>query len=91
MLTLLSPAKSLDLTSRLPTRKHSDARLLDESARLIDVMLTKSPEEIGALMSISDDLASLNAQRQVQILLLALEFKDIQFLPARSAGDVGCP
>lgn len=37
------------------------------------------------------DQASLNAQRQVQILLLALEFKDIQFLPARSAGDVGCP
>jgi len=63
MLILLSPAKSLDLTSPLPTRKHSDARLLAESQRLIDVLVTKSPDEVGALMSISDDLASLNAQR----------------------------
>ena len=35
--------------------------------------------------------AQLNAQRQVQILLLALEFREINFLPARSSGDVGCP
>ena len=35
--------------------------------------------------------AALNAQRQVQILLLALEFREIDFLSARSASDVGCP
>lgn len=32
-----------------------------------------------------------NAQRQVQILLLALEFREINFLPARSGSDAGCP
>jgi hypothetical protein len=35
--------------------------------------------------------AELNAQRQVQILLLALEFREINFLPSRSGGAVGCP
>lgn len=35
--------------------------------------------------------AELNAQRQVQILLLALEFREIEFLPARTGSDVGCP
>jgi hypothetical protein len=35
--------------------------------------------------------ADLNAQRQVQILLLALDFRDVNFLPARAAEDTGCP
>jgi hypothetical protein len=37
------------------------------------------------------DQAELNARRQVQILLLALDFREINFLPARTGGDVGCP
>jgi hypothetical protein len=37
------------------------------------------------------DQAELNAQRQVQILLLALDFREISFQPARTGGDVGCP
>ncbi|MFZ1412836.1 MAG: peroxide stress protein YaaA [Micropruina sp.] len=63
MLVLLSPAKSLDYASTLPTRKHSEPRLLDEAAQLIAVMRTKSLAEIAALMDISDELAALNAQR----------------------------
>ena len=63
MLALLSPAKTLDLESALPTRKHTQPRLLDESRRLIDVMVTRSPDEIASLMDISDDLAELNARR----------------------------
>lgn len=63
MLVLLSPAKSLDFESPLPTRKHSEPRLLDESERLIEVMRGKSASEIAGLMHISDDLAALNAQR----------------------------
>lgn len=35
--------------------------------------------------------ATLNAQRQVQILLLALEFREIEFLAPRTGSDVGCP
>ena len=35
--------------------------------------------------------ANLNAQRQVQILLLALEFREISFVPSQATGDTGCP
>lgn len=63
MLTVISPAKSLDLTSELPTRTHTQPRLVAESAGLIEVLRTKSPEEIADLMRISDDLATLNVTR----------------------------
>lgn len=63
MLILLSPAKSLDYESKLATRKHSEPRLLAESAELVQVMRTKSVADIARLMHISDELAALNAQR----------------------------
>lgn len=63
MLTVLSPAKSLDYESKLPTRKHSEPRLLDESDQLIEVMRTKSVSDVASLMKISEDLAALNVQR----------------------------
>lgn len=63
MLTLLSPAKSLDLDSPLPTRKHSQPRMLQESEKLAGVMRAKSPEELSDLMGISAELAQLNAER----------------------------
>ena len=63
MLSLISPAKSLDLTSPVPDRDYSTPQLLDESAQLIDVMRTKSLSEVAGLMHLSDDLAALNVQR----------------------------
>lgn len=63
MLALLSPAKSLDFGTRVPTPRRSEPRLLDESAQLIEIMAAASPEEIKALMGVSDDLAHLNATR----------------------------
>lgn len=63
MLTVLSPAKSLDFESKLPTKKHSDARLLDGAEQLADQLAEMAPDEIGQLMSISDELAELNAER----------------------------
>lgn len=66
MLSVLSPAKSLDFESRLPTRKHSEPRLVGQSAGLIEVMRTKSPADIAKLMRISDELAHLNATRYLE-------------------------
>lgn len=66
MLILLSPAKSLDYESKLPTRKHTSPRLLDHSAELIDVMRQKSVDEIAGLMGISAELADLNARRYAE-------------------------
>jgi len=63
MLTVLSPAKSLDFESKLPTRKHSQPRLLDGAEILADQLAAVPPDEIGQLMSISDELAELNAER----------------------------
>lgn len=63
MIVLLSPAKSLDLDSALPTRKRSQPRLLDDAERLAEVMRDKSPGDLTELMGISEDLAALNAQR----------------------------
>lgn len=63
MISLLSPAKSLDYESELPTRKHSEPRMLARAEALIGVMRQKSPDEVAELMSISADLADLNVQR----------------------------
>ena len=63
MIVLLSPAKSLDLQTPLPTRKRSLPRLLEQSEQLVEVMQERSPDELSALMGISADLGALNAQR----------------------------
>ncbi len=63
MLLVVSPAKSLDYESPLPTKKYSVPEHLDRSAELVGVMAKKSPDELRQLMSISDSLAELNFMR----------------------------
>jgi cytoplasmic iron level regulating protein YaaA (DUF328/UPF0246 family) len=63
MLTVLSPAKSLDYESKLPTKKHSQPRLLEGAEALAEQLATFTQGEIGQLMSISGELAGLNAER----------------------------
>ncbi len=87
MLTVLSPAKSLDFDSKLPTKKHSQPRLLDGAEVLADQLAALTPGEIGQLMSISDELAGLNAER---FRAFALPFEPGRERPAvlAFAGDV---
>ena len=63
MLIVISPAKSLDYTSALPTEQHSQPRMLDDAASLVEVMRRKSPDDLIALMGISAKLAELNHER----------------------------
>ena len=63
MLTLLSPAKTLDFDTPPTTNKATDAMFLDQSAELIEVLRQYSPQELGALMTLSDKLSELNVQR----------------------------
>lgn len=63
MIALLSPAKSLDYESMLPTRKSSQPRMLDRAEELVEIMRIKTVDEVADLMSISDDLAALNITR----------------------------
>lgn len=63
MLSVLSPAKSLDYESKLATKKFSQPVLLDQAAALVAVMMTKSPADLQSMMGISNDLAELNVER----------------------------
>lgn len=63
MIIILSPSKTLDYASPLPTHKHTIPEFLDESVRLIKYLRAKTPEELSELMAISDNLAQINWQR----------------------------
>ena len=63
MLIVVSPAKSLDFDSKLPTKKHSEPLMLDHAEELVGVMAQKSPTEISKMMSVSEALGELNHER----------------------------
>ena len=63
MLFVLSPAKSLDYDSPAAAAAHSTPLFPDDSAELIALLKTQSPQQIAALMGISDKLALLNVGR----------------------------
>ncbi|QCR37227.1 peroxide stress protein YaaA [Nissabacter sp. SGAir0207] len=63
MLTIISPAKTLDYESPLATQRHTQPTLLDHSQQLIERCRTLTPAQIASLMGISDKLADLNVGR----------------------------
>ena len=63
MKIVISPAKSLDFESALPTQEFTTSRFLKESKSINKVIKQKSPKELSELMSISDKLGELNWQR----------------------------
>ena len=63
MLFLLSPAKSLDFAPVASEVPHTQPLFVKQSAALIDLLQTKSPQQIATLMSLSDTLAGLNVAR----------------------------
>ncbi|MGP9690028.1 peroxide stress protein YaaA [Psychrobacter sp. AOP22-C1-C5] len=66
MYFLLSPAKSLNETDAIPvnlSNHYSQPELIEHSQDLMKILKSKEPTDLQALMSISDDLAQLNAKR----------------------------
>ncbi|RKG37309.1 peroxide stress protein YaaA [Acinetobacter rongchengensis] len=63
MLALISPAKTLDYESTLPTDVHTLPRLLDQSQQLIDLSRKLSTSDIVSLMKVSEKIAHLNVER----------------------------
>ena len=63
MKIVISPAKSLDFETIVPTKIYSDAQFLDEADRINKVLKKKSPKVLSKLMSISPKLGELNWQR----------------------------
>ncbi len=63
MKLVLSPAKSLDLESKVPTEITSEACFLAEAERLNKLLKKKSARSLSKLMSISPALGQLNYER----------------------------
>lgn len=63
MKIVISPAKSLDFETKLPTALKSEATFLEEAERLNKIIKKKSARSLKKLMSISDSLAQQNYER----------------------------
>lgn len=63
MKIVISPAKSLDFESDLPTQKFTDAAFLEEAEQINAKLKKQSPKKLGELMKISEKLSELNWQR----------------------------
>ena len=63
MKMVISPAKSLNFESKLPTEQNSNPCFLAEADRINGLLKDKSPAELSQLMKISDKLGNLNWER----------------------------
>tara|TARA_A100000164_G_C21883213_1_gene761340 strand:- start:430 stop:1203 length:774 start_codon:yes stop_codon:yes gene_type:complete len=75
MLTVLSPAKKLSKKCSASTSIFTEPIFLDQSQELIKILKKKSPEDLQALMGISESLSKLNWER-FQSWKLPLNKKD---------------
>ncbi|MAA76688.1 MAG: hypothetical protein CML73_01460 [Rhodobiaceae bacterium] len=63
MLTVISPAKKLDYATPIDISGHTQPSLLEHSKELIEGLKTLTPQEVCALMGLSDKLGALNYER----------------------------
>jgi cytoplasmic iron level regulating protein YaaA (DUF328/UPF0246 family) len=63
MLTVISPAKTLDFDTPPSTRKATQPRFLERSAQLVEDARALSPADIRELMGVSEKIAELNHRR----------------------------
>lgn len=69
MLTVISPAKTLDFETPSQTTKSSEPEFKSRTKELVEVMRQKSAKDLTKLMGISPKLAELNAHRFEQFRL----------------------
>jgi cytoplasmic iron level regulating protein YaaA (DUF328/UPF0246 family) len=63
MLTVISPAKTLDFDTPPSVRKKTQPLFLERSAKLVEDARRLSPDDIERLMGVSENIAKLNHQR----------------------------
>ena len=63
MLSILSPAKTLDYETAPTTKKSTQPLFVEQSASLIETARELDPEDIQALMGVSEKIAALNHER----------------------------
>lgn len=66
MLSVISPAKTLDFDTAPVTERHTSPVFLADSRRLVDELRELAPHQLSSLMSISDKLGELNFDRYQQ-------------------------
>ena len=87
MKIVISPAKSLDFETTLPTERFSQAAFLEDAERINKILRKKKPRALSKLMDISQNLGELNWERNQQF---ELPFNSSNARPAVYAfnGDV---
>lgn len=63
MKIVISPAKSLDYETPIPTKQFTQGVFLEEALKINTVLKNKSPKQLSELMSISQNLGELNWRR----------------------------
>lgn len=65
MITIISPAKTLDYKSEVQTKQYSQPYFLKESKILIEELRKLNPHDIVRLMKVNDNIAFLNFKRNL--------------------------
>jgi cytoplasmic iron level regulating protein YaaA (DUF328/UPF0246 family) len=63
MITIISPAKTLDFDSEIPPIDATTPQFVDQSSLVMKQLKKLSKKKIGSLMNLSKDLVELNAHR----------------------------
>jgi len=65
MITIISPAKTLDFKSEVQTNQNSQPEFLNDSKILMNELGKLNPKDIARLMKVNDDIANLNFERNL--------------------------
>ena len=84
MKIVISPAKSLNFDSPLPTERYSEPLFLEQAVKINKVLAKKKPKALSNLMGISDALAALNWERNQDF---SIPFTEENARPALFAFD----
>ncbi len=66
MITIISPAKKLDIKSETGGMKHTTPEFTDKAAALVEELRQFSPTDLAVLMNVSNDIANLTFERYSQ-------------------------
>lgn len=88
MKIVISPAKSLDFETPLPTKLYSEYSFQKQSLTIDKVLKKKKPKQLMELMDISDKLADLNWQRNQERNVAELTSENARQAIYAFSGDV---
>ena len=88
MKLVISPAKTLDYDSQLPTDFHTQSNFISDAKKIEKVLKKKSVQDLEQLMSISTNLAQLNWQRNQERNLDEINFSNARQAVFAFNGDV---